>query len=307
MSAEPASSAFMPSAPEVKGYAVAELLGCGGAGMVWRAVQERTLREVALKFPSPGQAHALPGLRFLREAEIAASLEHPNVVRVFDSGESAAGPWLAMELVDGLTADRWVAENTPPLRERVALFRGICAGVRHAHQCGVIHRDLKPANILVAADGTPKVADFGLAAWQEPSSLEVTLTQQGEIFGSLAWMSPEQAEGRWPEVDALSDVHALGGVLYSLVSGRPPVDASLPAAVQLAVVKSSTHRPLREAQPGTPRDLEAVVEKCMAAEKARRYQSVAELEADVTRWLDGQPVRAHTAAPLYWLRKESVT
>ncbi len=184
--------------------------------MVWRATQEGTLREVALKFLAPWQAHGLAGARFAREAEIAASLEHENIARVFGSGESAGGPWLAMELVDGSPADRWVAENDPPLRERVTLFRQICGGVRHAHRRGVIHRDLKPGNVLVAANGTPKVVDFGLACWQEEPSLDVTLTRYGEVFGSLAWMAPEQACGRWAEVDALSDVYALGTILYSL-------------------------------------------------------------------------------------------
>lgn len=272
--------------------------------MVWRATQEGTLREVALKFLAPWHAHGLAGLRFAREAEIAASLEHENIVRVYGSGESVSGPWLAMELVEGPTADRWIAENDPPLRARVELFRGICAGVRHAHQRGVIHRDLKPSNVLVAPDGTPKVADFGLAARQEAESLDVTLTRQGEVFGSLAWMAPEQAEGRWKEVDALSDVYALGAVLYSLGSGRSAVDTSLPAAVQLAAVKAGEHRPLREVQPGTPRDLEAITEKCMAREKVRRYQTVAELEVDVARWLRGDPVQARTAAPLYWIGKK---
>ena len=272
--------------------------------MVWRATQEGTLREVALKFLTPWVQQDTTRLRFAREAEIAASLEHENIVRVFDSGGREGAEWLAMELVEGPTVDRWVEEQNPGLKARAELFRGICAGVRHAHQRGVIHRDLKPGNVLVTAEGIPKVADFGIACWQQESSLDVTLTQQGEVFGSLAWMPPEQAAGRWAEVDALSDVYALGAIFFSLLSGEPPLDWTLPPAALLAAAQSRERRALRTIAGEVPRDLAAVVEKCLPLEKSRRYQSVAALEADLERWLAGEPVRARAASPGYWLRKK---
>jgi len=302
MSVSPSSP--LSSGPEAAGYVVHEFLGRGSSGMVWRATQEGTLRVVALKFLAPWQSHGLAAVRFAREAEIAASLEHANIARVFGSGESASGPWLAMELVDGPPVDRWVAEASPALRERVILFQKICAAVRHAHQHGVIHRDLKPGNVLVGAEGEPKVVDFGLACWQSGPSLDVTLTRQGDIFGSLGWMPPEQASGRWAEVDALSDVYSLGALLYSLLAGGPPLDLALPPAALLAAAQSGERKPLRTAGAKVPRDLELIVEKCLAVEKARRYQSAAGLEEDVNRWLAGDPVRARKAAPLYWLRKK---
>ncbi len=290
--------------PEVRGYVLEEVIGRGGAGVVWRGVQEGTLREVAVKFLGPWQVRGLGELRFLREAEIAGGLEHENIVRVFDSGESASGLWLAMELVGGATLDGWVEGEDPPLRRRMEVFAGICAGVRHAHQRGVIHRDLKPGNVLMATDGTPKVADFGLARRVDGESLEVTLTRDGDVFGSLAWMAPEQVAGKWEEVDVLSDVYALGVLLYSVVAGRPPVDPGLAPAALAAAIRSGEHPLLRRVRPGTPRDIETIVERCMAVEKGRRYQSVAEVEEEVRRWLRGDPIRARAASPIYWVGKK---
>jgi len=290
--------------PEVRGYVLEEVIGRGGAGVVWRGVQEGTLREVAVKFLGPWQGSGLAELRFEREAEIAGGLEHENIVRVFDSGESVAGRWLAMELVDGPTLDRWVGLEDPVLRRRMEVFAGICAGVRHAHQRGVIHRDLKPGNVLMAADGTPKVVDFGLARRVGGELLEVTLTREGDVFGSLAWMAPEQVEGKWEEVDVLSDVYALGALLYSMVAGRPAVDPGLAPAVVAAAIRAGDYARLGRVRVGTPRDIETIAERCMAVEKGRRYQSAAEVEEEVRRWLRGDPIRARAASPFYWVGKK---
>jgi tetratricopeptide (TPR) repeat protein len=294
----------VPPPPEVAGFVVHEFLGRGSSGVVWRATQDGTMREVALKVLAPWQTHGLAPLRFEREAEIAASLEHEAIARVFGAGECAAGPWLAMELVDGPPADEWMVQTTPSLRKRIEFFRLVCAGMSHAHQRGVIHRDLKPGNVLVTAAGQPKIVDFGLARCDAPSSLEVSLTREGDFLGTLAWMPPEQASGHWAEVDALSDVHALGAILFALVAGEPPIDNRLPPAAQLAAAQSGERRRLRESAPSAPRDLEAVVARCLAASKSERYQSVAELEADLVRWLAGDPVQAPVEAPLYWIRKK---
>jgi hypothetical protein len=262
------------------------------------------LREVAVKFLGSWQGSGLAELRFEREAEIASGLEHENIVRVFDSGESGSGRWLAMELVGGATLDGWVALEDPPLRRRMEVFAGICAGVRHAHQRGVIHRDLKPGNVLMATDGTPKVADFGLARRVGGESLEVTLTREGDVFGSLAWMAPEQVAGKWEEVDVLSDVYALGALLYSLVAGRPAVDAGLAPAAVAAAIRAGDFARLGRVRAGTPRDIETIAERCMAVEKGRRYQSAAEVEEEVRRWLRGDPIRARAASPVYWVGKK---
>jgi tetratricopeptide (TPR) repeat protein len=302
--APPVRSNPPPPTPEVEGYVVASFIGRGSSGTVWRATQVGTLREVALKVLAPWQTHGLAPLRFEREAEIAASLEHEAIARVFGAGECPFGPWLAMELVEGPPVDEWIRREQPSLRDRVSFLRLVCAGMSHAHQRGVIHRDLKPGNILVTPDGQPKIVDFGLARRDAPSSLEVSLTREGDFLGTLAWMPPEQASGRWAEVDALSDVHALGAILFALAVGQPPIDSQLPPAAQLAAAQSGERRRLRDVDPAAPRDLEAVVARCLAAGKSHRYQSVAELEADLSRWLAGEPVQAPVGAPFYWLRKK---
>lgn len=294
------SSELCAKEPEIPGYAVHGYLGSGGSAVVWKAYQEAVGRDVAIKVLRPYGGQRFAVQRFAREAEILGALSHENVVAVFDSGEADCGLWLAMELVDGERLDRWLQQTDPPLRERVRVFAGICAGVRHAHQKGVVHRDLKPGNILVSRRDVPKVADFGLAAWSQPGSMDLTLTRQGELFGSPVWMPPEQARGELQSVDTLSDVHALGAVLFFLLSGRPPLDAELAPQALLAAAQSDDRLRLRAMAPKIPRDLAAITEKCLSGPKSRRYQSVSELEADVLRWLDGQPVQARPASALYW-------
>ena len=294
------SSELCANEPEIPGYAMHGYLGSGGSAVVWKAYQEAVGRDVAIKVLRPYGGQRFAVQRFAREAEILGALAHENVVAVFDSGEADCGLWLAMELVDGERLDRWLQQTGPPLRERLRVFAGICAGVRHAHQKGVVHRDLKPGNILVSRQGVPKVADFGLAAWSQPGSMDLTLTRQGELFGSPAWMPPEQARGEVQSVDTLSDIHALGSVLFFLLSGRPPLDVEQVPQALLAAAQSDDRLRLRAIAPKIPRDLAAITEKCLHGPKARRYQSVSELEADVRRWLDGQPVQARPASALYW-------
>ncbi|MEN9284297.1 MAG: hypothetical protein RLZZ179_1790 [Verrucomicrobiota bacterium] len=294
------SSELCANEPEIPGYAMHGYLGRGGSAVVWKAYQEAVGRDVAIKVLRPYGGQRFAVQRFAREAEILGALSHENVVAVFDSGEADCGLWLAMELVDGERLDRWLQQTGPALRERVRVFAGICAGVRHAHQKGVVHRDLKPGNILLSRQGVPKVADFGLAAWSQPGSMDLTLTRQGELFGSPAWMPPEQARGEVQSVDTLSDIHALGSVLFFLLSGRPPLDAEQVPQALLAAAQSDDRLRLRAIAPKIPRDLAAITEKCLSGPKARRYQSVSELEADVLRWLDGQPVQARPASALYW-------
>jgi tetratricopeptide (TPR) repeat protein len=292
------------SFPEAEGYEIHSYVSRGAAGEVWRGVQEGTLRDAAVKFLAPLHARGLAPYRFAREVEIAASLEHENLVRVFGCGRGRDGPWLAMEFVDGPSLDAWLEQERPSLRDRLEVFRRICAGVRHAHQAGVIHRDLKPRNILITPQGVPKVLDFGLASRPDLSMHDVTLTREGEVFGTLAWMPPEQAAGEWKRVDALSDVHALGAILFFLVAGEPVMPPGMPAEAQWAAARSGSRPSLRQRVPWAPRDLAAIVDKCLQPEKAHRYPGVAALEADVQHWLSGEPVVARKGATLYWLGKK---
>jgi tRNA A-37 threonylcarbamoyl transferase component Bud32 len=291
-------------APQIAGYAVHHFLGSGAAATVWRAYQESMGRDVAIKVLHPYGGAVLSLHRFAREAEIMGALSHENVVAVYDSGQDVCGMWLAMELVDGQRLDLWLADSQRPLRDRVKVFAGICAGIRHTHQRGVVHRDLKPGNVLVNRQGIPKITDFGLAAWTRPESLDLTLTRQGEFFGSPVWMPPEQARGKMEEVDTLTDIHALGAILFFLLSGRPPLDPAQSPQALLSAAQLEDRPRLRDLAAQVPRDLGAIADKCLSGSKARRYQSASEVEADVLRWLDGRPVQARPVSELSWVGRK---
>jgi len=212
--------------PQIEGYRITgKLSDAGGQGTVWRAVQLGTHREVALKLLRAGvfsskQAQA----RFEREVELTASLEHPNIARVYESGLHHGVHYYAMELIDGLPLDEYVGARTLTQRQVLELTRIVCQAVQYAHQRGVIHRDLKPSNILVTADGQPHVLDFGLAKTFLEGEPDVRVSVEGDIAGTPAYMSPEQAAGRVEHLDTRTDVYSLGVILYQLLTGRFPHD-----------------------------------------------------------------------------------
>jgi hypothetical protein len=208
-----------------------------------------------------------------------------------------------MELIEGTTLDSYVERHRLSGRQIVELMRTVCGAVLHAHQNGVIHRDIKPSNILVTADGQPYLVDFGLAMDMAADDALATLSAEGEVTGTLAYMSPEQAGGHHEQLDTRTDVYSLGVVFYRLLTGGFPYD-----------VKTSmgqTLRNIQEADPIKPsrqaahldRNIEAMLLKALAKEPAERYQSVAELQGDMERWLAGMPVLAGSDSSLYLLRK----
>ena len=287
MSSLPPSSSIHSPVPVAEGYEVAEMIGRGGAGMVWRATQEGTLREVALKFLAPWHVHGMAGLRFAREVEIMASLEHENVVRVYGSGESANGPWLAMELIDGPAADAWVKENDPPLRARVELFRGICAGVRHAHQRGVIHRDVKPGNILIDRKGTARLLDMGLARFFQDHTDQLTIKYDDKIvLGTADYVAPEQVANSH-SVDIRADIYGLGATFYFLLAGHPPFPTGT-VSQKLLWHRTKEPTPLRQIRPEIPEGLAAIVSKMMAKDLKGRYQTPAQVVADLEGWIPAE-------------------
>jgi non-specific serine/threonine protein kinase/serine/threonine-protein kinase len=301
----PFASAAGPDAPPtIAGYRVLGRLGRGGMGTVWRALQEGTRRLVALKILNTSAfGSAVAQARFAREVELTARLEHPNIARVYDSGVHHASYYYAMELIEGEALDTYVRLRHLPRREIVSLMRTVCAAVQHAHQRGVIHRDLKPSNILVTDDGRPHVLDFGLAKPAPEAGAGGDLSVDGEVSGTPAYMSPEQAAGRVSEIDTRSDVYSLGLVLYRLLVGKPPHDLSGSRYEVLRRIAEDEVRRPRDLNREVDRELEAVLLKALARHPDERYASAGELGSDLDNYLAGEPLAARAPSTAYFLRK----
>jgi serine/threonine-protein kinase len=283
--AQPLSSAGLA----VGGYDVLGLLGQGATGVVYRARQRALKRLVALKMISGGpHASFHERARFRAEAEAAARLQHANIIQIHEIGEHEGRPFFSLELIEGGSLARKIdgAPQPPPYAAEVV--RTLAGAMEYAHRQGIIHRDLKPGNILLTADGTPKIADFGLAKLLEEDSVH---TQTGTIMGTPSYMSPEQAEGDTRKIGPPADVYALGAILYDLLTGRPPFKGtSLWETVNL--VKTQEPVPPRQLQPGVPLDLETICLKCLQKDIARRYARAADLADDLRRFLAGEPIQA---------------
>jgi WD40 repeat protein len=261
-------------------------------GVVYKVRQLRLNRVSALKMILAGD-HAEPeaAIRFLAEAEAVAKLNHPHIVQVFSCGDHDGRHYIEMECVDGGSlADR--LNGTPwPGRTAAPLIETVARAIHEAHRLGIVHRDLKPANILLAPDGTPKVADFGLVKWV---GVETGLTRTSWVVGSPSYMAPEQAEGKTGTVGPAADVYSLGAVLYELLTGRPPFKAAT-LLETLEQVKSVDPVSPTRLQPSIPRDLATICLKCLEKDAARRYRSSAELAEDLRRFGAGEVVLARPA------------
>jgi serine/threonine-protein kinase len=280
--------------PTVPGYELLEELGRGGMGVVFKARHIELKRLVALKMIRNGPcADPEECRRFKAEARAAARLQHPNIVQVYDVGEAGGQPFLAMELVTGDSLA--VRLRAGPLAARAAarLAETLARAMAVAHSQRVIHRDLKPANVLLTADGTPKISDFGLAKRLDE---EAGQTRHGELLGTPCYMAPEQANGRTTEVGPAADVYGLGALLYELLTARPPFRGATPLET-LDHVRAQDPVPPSRVQPRVPRDLETLCLKCLEKNPARRYAGALELADDLGRFLAGEPIRAQPVGP----------
>lgn len=284
--------------PIVDGYDVVELVGYGGMGIVYKAIQRSLRRIVALKMIDEGlRGRTEQRARFHREALAVARLSHPNIVQIHEVGEHDGRPYLALEFVEGGSLDRRFGEGPMPVRAAVELVEVLAQAAHYAHTKGVVHRDLKPSNVLVTADGTPKINDFGLAKHGQPGSAEWDddpvgyHTRTGQVIGTPRYMAPEQADGRGREVGPATDIYALGVILYEALTGRPPFLAASLFEV-LEQIRSQEATPLRRLRPSVPRDLDTICMVCLQKEPQRRYPTAARLAADLRRFLEGAPILA---------------
>jgi WD40 repeat protein len=286
-------------AAAVPGYELLEPLGRGGMGVVYRAVQLRLKRTVALKMILDG-AWAGPEelARFRAEAEAVARLQHPHIVAVHEVGEHGGLPFFSMELVDGGSLDRHLRGRQLAAPEAAGLVEKLARAMHAAHEKGVVHRDLKPANVLLTASGEPRVTDFGLAKRLDASHAR---TQTGQVLGTPSYMAPEQAAGKARAVGPATDVWGLGAILYECLAGVPPFRGETPLAT-LELVKNQEPVPPSRLRK-VPRDLETVCLKCLRKDPAQRYASALGLADDLRRFLDDRPFLARPPTPGESLRR----
>jgi eukaryotic-like serine/threonine-protein kinase len=295
---EPPPALFPASAGgrRIGQYELLEEIGRGGMGVVYKARQAGLDRVVAVKVILSGE-YSGPHERdrFLTEAAAAGSLQHPNIVQVHEVGEQDGRPYLAMEWVDGDSLAAKLGGAPWPAREAARHVETLARAMHHAHERGVVHRDLKPANILLSADGTPKITDFGLARRLPLSEAAANTPQNrtttGAVLGTPSYMAPEQAAGDSGAVGPAADVYALGAILYELLTGRPPFQGG-GVLDTLLQVRTQEPVPPTRLQPRLPRDLEKICLKCLHKTPQKRYATALELADDLRRFLAGEPIRA---------------
>ena len=286
-----------PARVSVPGYEIESILGRGGMGVVYKARHLTLKRTVALKMIL-ARGHAGPGdlARFRTEAEAVARLQHPNIVQIHEVGDADGHPYCALEFVEGGTLASKLGGKPIPARETAKLVEALARAMQLAHSRNVVHRDLKPANILLTADGTPKITDFGLARQLDNDS---GATQAGAVLGTPSYMAPEQASGSSHEAGPAADVYALGAILYDCLTGRPPF-LGTSVVETLDQVRTQEPMPPSRLQAIISPDLEAVCLKCLEKSPAHRYASAQDLADDLERWGNGEATKAR---PWSWRRR----
>src|SRR5437870_11430842 len=273
-------------------YELLEEIGRGGQGVVYRARQKSLNRTVALKVIGLGhwatEAHLK---RFRREAEAAASLEHPCIVPIYEVGERDGSCYFSMKFIEGGHLDELVRREPMPPRRAAELIAKVASTVHYAHEHRILHRDIKPGNILLDAKGEPHLTDFGLARLVETES---TVTRTLEVLGTPSYMAPEQAVGNNAAVSSATDVYGLGAVLYQLLTGQPPFAGGTTYETIKLLLDTEPRQP-RSLNSKIDSDLSTICLKCLEKDPKRRYSSALALAEDLERWLKHKPIQARRA------------
>jgi serine/threonine protein kinase len=295
-----------PSAPSLQSIGRFELLsrlGVGGFGTVWKARDPELDRIVALKIPRRGQLRDEEIDLFFREARAAAQLRHPNIVAVYEIGREDDTVFIVSDFVRGVTLSEWMKTQKPSVLDAAEMCAFVAEALDHAHKRGVVHRDLKPSNIMIDEEGRPRIMDFGLA---KRESGEITMTCDGQILGTAAYMSPEQAEGRSHWIDRRADVYSLGVVMFQLATGELPYRGNF--EVQLSSKLRDDAPDPRKLNQHIPRDFATICLKCLERDPNRRYGGADVVAAELNRFLQGEPILARPlsrAARLWrWARRK---
>jgi len=292
---EPGDTEPHPAGYRMAQFEILGVLGQGGFGTVYKARDTELDRLVALKVPRKGRITPESSRLFLKEARLAAGIEHPHVVRVYEVGQLDDSLYIASEFIDGTSLSEFLKQERFTPRDAAALMIKVLRAADGFHGVGIVHRDLKPGNILVDRKREPHIADFGLARGNRVR--EVAVTQTGTVMGTLLYMPPEQAEGKLELISNRSDIYAMGVILYELLTGRTPFQGSPTKSLQMAIIEDDPQPP-RSLNPAIPRDLETICLKAMEKLPERRYGTASQMADDLQCFLDGKPIRARPVGRL---------
>src|SRR6202030_1494383 len=287
-----------PNSPTTSRYRIIEKLGAGGNGVVYKAEDTRLGRFVALKFlPPEGQRDAHAQARFQREAQAASALNHHNICTVYDIGEQDGQTFIAMELLEGQTLRQKIGSRALPLETLLDYAMQTAKALEIAHKNGIVHRDIKPSNIFLTSRGEVKLADFGLAKRVmldstpigDSPTISAPITERGTIVGTVAYMSPEQAQDK--DIDARSDIFSFGIVLYEMATGK----RAFPGESKATIIGEILHKepkPIRQLNPQIPEELQRIVGKTVEKDREDRYQTAHELMEDLRRLMKKETERS---------------